>query len=258
MGLDVYLYKCPDRAAADEAEKLHEEFSELAWNAHEKYEDFTEAEKEEARQKCDEYDRMIGIVDYRHISREKIEIDSAKYPEHYFKVGYFRSSYNESGFNSLMQTLGFPTLYDLFEVVDRETDGVHDWQKCRENVAKALNDFSNYVTSGMGRFSVMSIRDGIDKVGSEHEALETFKENFLDKRNDDFRDFSGRQGQFHLDGIKCFAFIPGKTRWGECMYVVYEHDGLSWYLQALEIVLETIDFILAQPDKEQYYLVWSG
>lgn len=32
--------------------------------------------------------------------------------------------------------------------------------------------------------------------------------------------------------------------------------GLLWYLQALQIVIETIDWVLEQPDRDNYYLCW--
>jgi len=54
--------------------------------------------------------------------------------------------------------------------------------------------------------------------------------------------------------------IQGKEKiFGErdCVYVVTESDN-SWYLQALEIVRETIEYVLSRENKEQYYLHWSG
>ena len=49
------------------------------------------------------------------------------------------------------------------------------------------------------------------------------------------------------------AVINGTDR----VYLIYEAD-LSWYQQALEIVLETIEYVLSQPDKEKYVLHWSS
>ncbi len=42
------------------------------------------------------------------------------------------------------------------------------------------------------------------------------------------------------------------------VFVVYEVDDLDWYLQALDIVVETCDYVLAQPDINKYVLHWSG
>jgi len=50
------------------------------------------------------------------------------------------------------------------------------------------------------------------------------------------------------------AVIPGK----EDIYIVHKDSGLGWYVEALEIVVETIEYVLNQPDPETYYLVWSS
>ena len=42
-----------------------------------------------------------------------------------------------------------------------------------------------------------------------------------------------------------------------CVYVVTESDN-TWYIQALEIVRDTIKYVLSKEDKEKYYLHWSG
>jgi len=52
------------------------------------------------------------------IAEEKIEIDSEKYPEHMFKIGYMRSSYNSGGFNSVVREIVGHDLYWLFAVKD--------------------------------------------------------------------------------------------------------------------------------------------
>ena len=46
---------------------------------------------------------------------QSMEQPSALHPDHLFQRGYFRSSYNESGINSLLASVELPTLYDIFE-----------------------------------------------------------------------------------------------------------------------------------------------
>ncbi len=44
-------------------------------------------------------------------------------------------------------------------------------------------------------------------------------------------------------------------------YLVFayrQREATDWYLQALEIVKETIEYVLAQPDRDRFYLRWSG
>lgn len=46
-----------------------------------------------------------------------------------------------------------------------------------------------------------------------------------------------------------------------CVYVITKDDSGSRYksyLESLEITIDTIQYVLQQPDKEKYVLHWSG
>jgi hypothetical protein len=44
-----------------------------------------------------------------------------------------------------------------------------------------------------------------------------------------------------------------------CTYLVWEdEEKFEWYTQALEIVIETCDWVLAQKDKSKYWISWSS
>src|SRR6478736_5285205 len=113
MGLDVYLYRYEvpldvyaERKAA--AEKLDEELAERIerevgfpidsegkrdWKAatqEQKDAYFAKVEQLRAENGLDTHGEPAGLC-------EKVEINSALHPEHMFKIGYFRSSYNEGG-----------------------------------------------------------------------------------------------------------------------------------------------------------------
>ena len=68
--------------------------------------------------------------------------------------------------------------------------------------------------------------------------------------------YSNINGDFYFnEPQKVLAIIPGKqVLLGErdCVYVVTESDN-TWYNNALEIVKETIEYVLSQENKEQYY-----
>lgn len=92
MGLDIYLYKSNDIDAH------------AAWNAQrekacEKAPEWSKADKGAA------YDAFMARWDAEHPDHspeEKIEIDSKVYPDHLFKVGYLRSSYNGGGIERVL------------------------------------------------------------------------------------------------------------------------------------------------------------
>ncbi len=37
-----------------------------------------------------------------------------------------------------------------------------------------------------------------------------------------------------------------------------KREGPNWYEQALEVVIETCNWVLEQPDRDQLYMHWSG
>lgn len=268
MGLDVYLYKCPDRAIADETEKRYDEESEAIWGEYGEYKQMAEEQKDEARKRDNALREQMGLVKYGlHPTREEIEMDSKLYPDHLFKLGYFRSSYNEGGINNVMRRLGLLDLYAVFEPGD-EYYVVPDWAAALAKAQEAIDALVAWKSKN-GEYDVMVASHnpliGLGELpASEPAALN----DFLDEIDKEYAHgcYSSRKGSFFLvdKALEVVALIPG-TRQGWAgqelvTYVVYRTSGekLDWYLHALEIVKETIEYVLEQPDVEQYYLVWSS
>lgn len=272
MGLDVYLYHCPDRKKAKAAEDKLQEFDDKQY-AGKKYDDLTEAEKKKIRSKIKMKAVELGCTgEYSgHHTVTKIETDSTKHPEHMFKIGYFRSSYNDGGINRIMHNFGLPGLYEIFEHGD-DYEFAPDWKKAKERVREAIEGYATQI-SMYGELHVLTVQSNIfakDDVlpKDQSEALKIFKaEEDRKAKGGAFTKgvWTNKDGTFALEGMNVVAFIPGTNNiLGEhpCTYVVYREekkdDEANWYLQALEIVEETIDFVLSQPHPEQYYFHWSS
>lgn len=264
MGLDVYLEKCSNKEEADRLEAEYERRSNAVWDALGDYDSITTEQKGEARSKTDAIKEELGLVDWgRHPAKEKVEIDSTKYPDHYFKIGYFRSSYNGGGINNVMRRRGLPDLYGVFLPNDRY-DFAPDWEACLDRANALLEACRAYNNKRIGRYDCMEVSANLfgnvrDLPKNESDALAIFGGQ-VDYTGS--RAYSNADGWFYLDGMKCVAFIPGMNIWNKpCVYVVYEKedaDEQDWYEQALEIVVETIEYVLAQPNTEDFYLVWSS
>ena len=95
MGLDVYLYKYEDFEKVIFAEDEYERLSGEAWRfGGKKYEELTDDEKDYARERDKVFMLSLGLVGYGESPlKQEVELPSSKYPDHYFKIGYFRSSY---------------------------------------------------------------------------------------------------------------------------------------------------------------------
>lgn len=202
---------------------------------------------------------------------EGVELDSKLHPDHdCFKIGYFRSSYNDSGIDRVLDKMGLPTLYDIFPHKDNSYQFTPDWAESLKIVNKTLVAF-NHATNGLhGKYdcydiAAVSLFTGPGLVKDARTALKVY-ENEL-KTEHGFKNYSSRQGTFYSDPQIVRAFIPGLDVLGQpCLYVVTERSkseggedvNLKWYREALEIVRETIEYVLAQKDPQNYYLSWSG
>lgn len=213
-----------------------------------------------------------------------VEHDSSKYPDHYFKVGYFRSSYNNAGINSVARKLGLPSLYDLF---DESGDDYHikvNWVNSLAKVQAAIEEWRKKAQK-VGNYKVIAVDPSMIKMAEEYDktfkvptnegqALELFLDH-LEKRgsNDSFNSYSSREGHFFLNSsvkLRLKALINGyQESWKGSIPGIYaicevedengeKEDQLDWYIQALEIVQETIAYVLAQPDPDKYILAWSS
>jgi len=278
MGLDIYLRKCADLDAATAAMDAAEEEVNKAWDAAGvPYEQLTEQQKNSIRNECDAIYAKHGCTGKhnRHESIESVDAADSKIdPAHMFKLNYFRSSYNEGGIERVLRNLGLPTLHDIFLPPDDRNDFRPDWEGALDRVNASIAAFDAHLASPMGMFGITHVRPMFE-YGAKDEAgaLALFAEQLkvMEGREGGW---SNRDGEFFCEPLRVRAVI---TRTFErdtfsnpfsallnrpSVFVVYEkqpEEGKEdWYLTALRIVRESIEYVLAQPDKQHYYLVWSG
>lgn len=260
MGLDIYLYRYINRKETEEREQKYEDYSRKLWDEAGDYNSLSDEQKNEIHQKLKDYAKSLGLDEYGsdELTKFKVEQESKNYPGHYFKMGYFRSSYNGGGINRVLKNLGLGDLYDIFNKNHDEYVFQPNWKESLERVNNLIEEFKL-----KGAYRVEAISGNWFKengIKSEEQALQVFLKESEAHKGSDYN-YSNSNGHFYMsDPIKVLALIPGKqTILGErdCTYVITESDN-SWYIQALEVVKETIEFVLESEDKEQYYLHWSG
>lgn len=262
MGLDVYLHRYDNFEETRRKEMDYENFSEKNCKLKD-WEKMTEEEKDAIRAKDIAYAESLGLDRYGgdKTGNERCEFPSAKYPDHYFKVGYFRSSYNDGGINHILDNLGLPRLDDIFDVPDNEYYVHPDWNKAKANLQKLLEDFRSKPAYRVLRVSgnMFGLESGPK---NEKEALDLFMKEVEKSKESPFEDgYSNINGEFFIKSpLKVLGILPGTERLLNtipCVYVITESEN-EWYEQAIEIMIETCDYVLAQPNINQYYLHWSG
>lgn len=279
MGLDVYVEHCKNYQEATELERLYEKRSNSIWDEYPgEYETLTDEQKEEAREKISALEIELGLSKWgSHPGKTKIEVDSEKHPDHLFKVGYFRSSYNDGGINNVLGRLGFPTLYDIFPHEKEDYEFFPNWKESLEFVINLRDSYKSHLESDSGKFDVMTVDHNMftdlkEFVDSEEKAFALFEAELKKQGGKASTCYGMKDGIFYFEPLEVVAIISGtkegiiqKMFTGEsvpvpCQYVIYKKsdDTLDWYLQALEIVIETIEWVLEQEDIENYYLVWSS
>lgn len=276
MGLDIYLYWEKSRAEI------------------EAYEHNIEHIKEEA------FEKATGGVDYNCLTldekkigwaAEKRALDNAFLsdgvpnelqrdcttlskidPKHLFKIGYFRSSYNNGGINNVLLKSIDVDLYDIFEVNDNPDYIITpDWSKVRDNVVSAIDKYGKFLHQSMG-FTTVKINTMIDTISTESEALKEFLKqmDICNSKSDTekeyhYTNYSTNNGTFLMNGLSVYGvfFLPDKydQNKNDVILIVKSKNFVvenDWYYAALQIVLETIYYVLAQPDPEHYVLHWSS
>lgn len=206
---------------------------------------------------CDRYGASDNI--------ETVEIDSKIDPTHSFKIGYFRSSYNSGGTNSVLKLYGVPTLDDIICPED-SYEFVPNWEECLDRVTAAIKTFEDVLESERGRFDVIRIMRpwrNENLASDARDALNTFmaeRSEFLGSPTQSFGNYGSNKGDFWFNRhLEVHAAIPGNDETFLIVSKTPNADGKEdWYLTALRIVKETIEYVLAQPDKENYFVAWSG
>ena len=263
MGLDVYLKHSSNRAAELAKQEAANEFSDAAWEKAGPYDTLSDMQKDAVREAIKAYNDANGLDEYGSSKNiTTIELDSKIHPDNMFKIGYLRSSYNSGGINSVLKRIGCPDLYDIFEPGDDYYVTV-DWQQAQARAQVAIDRLKEHMGGPMGDYDVIEV-NGYDPVGSKEEALELLKHE-LEQKHSWGGGYSNRKGDWFLEGIKIVGAVPGKPSMfgGNPTYYLFTKSdkpggNLAWYLEALEVTKEMIDYVLAQPDADNYFLSWSA
>lgn len=266
MGLDVYLYKYSDFKKSKKNEKAYDDYSTKLYDTLEGIEDeaILKTAREGIRKSLDEKAAELGLNDWGGDAtyREKIELDSVLHPDHYFKIGYFRSSYNGGGINNVLRDLEIPDLYDIFSHDNDEYEFCPDWREALRVVQESITLLKKDKGYRVDTISANMFSPD-DVPVSPAAALQIFNEQLNTKsKNKEFLSYSNKSGEFHLDknGLKVHGLIPGKDMFQRpCTFVIYQpKDANKYYLEALEVVKETIEYVLAQENPQDFYLSWSA
>jgi hypothetical protein len=264
MGLDVSLKYCVDRATELAKQQAAEEFSNQAWEKAGTYESMSDAQKDTVRSAVKAYNESNDLNEWGSSNKiEGIELNSEIYPEHMFKIGYLRSSYNSGGINSVLERVGCMTLYDIFEPKDGEYYVDIDWAGAQKRCQSAIDKYREHLTGEFAGYDVMRITDfGHGGAKDDNEALELLKKQLRETKPEGFRSYGNRDGDWYLDGVNVVGIVPNRGFGGGVFLLTKDKETKApeedWYMQALVVTKEMIDYVLNQKDPENYFVGWSA
>ncbi len=280
MGLDIYLYRydAPVKQVKKE-NAAWEKITDAIWKAHTKAskkagnKELTDAERDvwlaEVKKAADENGRVGEYHD--HPCEVKIEKDSTIDPQHYFKLGYFRSSYNGNGINNILKDRIGEDLYSILGTEHNEYEVQPDWDAVIENCDSAIERLRAFGKENP--FSIMEVDANmftpIDQLPGDKNAVLALAKAALKQEIDPFFEggFSNKDGFWNPKGTTVYGIVPGfKSFMNQKLptsYVVVRHDKegdepFKWYVDALRIVKETAEYVLKQKNPEKFYLHVSG
>jgi hypothetical protein len=149
--------------------------------------------------------------------------NSALYPNHLYKLGYFRSSYNSVGFNFIANMFDNPDLYEIFRP-PASFEFLPDYASCRVRALAGVRLWKLREPK-----NPLSLRLELSSGNPEYRAIELTE--------------------------KIAEEISGEERINHKIITPVDY---RWYIQAAEIVLETIEFILDQERLDGFIMQWSG
>lgn len=287
MGLDVYLYQYIDKEKADALEAEYEKLSEQIWKevtGGVAYDQLTEEQKQQASSKTEELRDKMGLGEWGEAPeslKKKIQEPSTIKPDHLFGIGYFRSSYNEGGINRVAEVA--TGKYGLYWIFDREQDDEYsfqpDWQKARARAQQLIDEMEANAKKTGGPLFVMDCMANMfddlatvaQRCSSKNDALQIYQGEY-ERCEDGDGPFGGGgysniRGEFyHKTPIEVVGVVHGARKGilagalEPATYLVCRQsdETLQFYADALRIVIETCDYVMAQEKPKQYWLHWSA
>jgi hypothetical protein len=266
MGLDINLYHYDNYEETQTKETTYELLLESLWKKlfnDRPYNDISEEEGDTYRFQKDVLKFEVGVPLPGELSDyEQVNLNSNLYPNHYFQIGYFRSSYNGSGINSKLTNWINEDLYSIFSKESEDYVFRPDWTEVRSKTLEVLEKLKTYFKEN-GAYDVFKFQSYFKNSNITDEA--SALENFLTetKRGAFSSEYSNRFGDFFLGEkpLQVRALIQGEDNlFNRCVYVVTDSlpENTTFYSQGLEIIIETCDYVLKQPDQDKYYLHWSS
>ena len=171
-----------------------------------------------------------------------LDIPSVNYPNHLWKIGNFRSSYNHFGINNVMHAMIQRTLQDIFGEENPKNNILRpDWETIRQRTEETYQLF----------------RRAVKYYQDETDATELHKELFPESKPSNILEAMVGIGELMQEQSAEDKDILNLSP--ALGYRSPEYKDMDWdsYFQSFEILLETCQYVLSQPQPGKYEIFIS-
>lgn len=182
-------------------------------------------------------------------------------PDHSFKVGSFFDDQGDEGFSNVMRQIGLRSIDEIFGRSSEEEKlqfYIPDWEKallrCTEEKVKLV--MMRQERRRILDYRVVSMALNVDECHPDASAaiLSDYMKEYLNEVDIDqstMSEIALYEGEF-IDGV-----VAKKEGDYLVIYLIIRTPKFYiWYIEALEVIKETIEFVLKQAKKEECYLLW--
>ena len=182
-------------------------------------------------------------------------------PDHPFKTGLFFDDQGDEGFSNVMQKIGLRSMDEIFGRSSEEEKlqfYIPDWERallrCTEEKIRLTMMCRN--KERILDYRVVSMSLNIDESHPDASVaiLSDYVKDYLsevDTGQPIINEISLYGGEY-IDGV-----VAKKEGNFLVMYLIIRTpEFYTWYIGALEVIRETIEFVLKQAKKEECYLLW--
>lgn len=203
----------------------------------------------------------------RHKSVKQICLPSKRHPDHSYKVGRFVLSHGPAGLDEALARRGIDPLMVLLEP-DEGLYTTCNWRRALRNVNKAQQDLIKSLSGQQGQFDVRALPlvapDSSSTLpASEFQALREALPLLEGLKSIQGQPASLHKGDLVIPGgmnihalIHGTQMVSGSER--PCLYAIYRvqpTDPLNnWYVQALDVVKETLELVLDSGNEGGFFL----
>lgn len=203
---------------------------------------------------------------------DEITLKEVKFPDHNWTPSHFRSSYNGTGFNSFCRTrYNLDGLYYIFNYNYTEEDETEnrkkrsmladksfkpDWVESKKRADKLLKLITEDPIKNID-VSTFTPRPG----NKDALPVDIFRRAYMDSMTGKYfgneYSFKTSEGLFTLENpMSVLAVLYGQDKF----YIFSEpkYSPTEYYEEAITILKEGIDYVLSQPDIENYGYYWSA